>query len=291
MVVIAALGFVIVENALFNFSGLLEHLRIIVGPGSQGFRMYERGPAGQVRMLRDAIWQLGGAMSWPLFGIAIAGGAIAWRARVGAVRLLLLPLLSYYITFIAIVGYHYDRFFIGPVAILAVAGGWWLDRWLAGTRPAWNIKAALACCAFAYALSRVAALDAFMLFDSRYTIEQWLLQHAPGDARIAGAGQYLPRGGTLFWTAMPQDLDALATVQPDFVIVNPAYTRRWTATSKPGQFYEALSAGDSGYTLAFRYRTYLWWSPLQFEKRFSDAFDDPYSNLGKVNPTIEVYRR
>ena len=130
-----------------------------------------------------------------------------------------------------------------------------------------------------------------MIFDSRYAAEQWLLQHAPLDAHVAAAGSYLPRGGTLFWTPIAQDPEVLARVQPDFVIVNPAYTRRWSAASEPGRFYEALSRDGSEYKVVFRYRTELPWSPLRFERRFSEVFDDPFSNLGKVNPLIEIYGR
>jgi hypothetical protein len=291
MIAVAVAGLIVVENVIFNFSGFVEHLRIITGPGSQYFRMYEQSVAGQASMLRDALWQLGSAMSWPIFVLAVVAAIAAWRSGVITVRVLLLPLLSYYVTFIAVVGYHYDRFFIGPVIILAVALGWWLDRWLVAGRGNRLAKLAVVTVMFAYALSRVAALDALMLLDSRYTVEQWLLQHAAPDARVAAAGHYLPRGGTLFWTPVAQDADALARLGPDYVIVNPAYTQRWSSDSAPGKFYAALSSGASGYKLVFRYRTYLWWSPLRFEKRFAESFDDPFSNLGKVNPVIEVYGR
>jgi hypothetical protein len=290
MIALAIVGLVVFDNVLFNFSGFLEHLRIITGPGSQDFRMYDRTLSGQALMLRDALWQFGSAMSWPLFAMAAMATVSAWRARVTTVRLLLLPLLSYYITLVAVIGYHYDRFFIGPVIILAVATGWWLDTWLAPGRTARVLRLAVVSCAFAYALSRVAALDALMIFDSRYTVEQWLLHRAPPEAHIAAAGHYLPRGGTLFWTPIAQDPDVLATLQPDFVVVNSAFTQRWSPASTPGRFYDALSRG-SPYKVVLRYRTYLWWSPLQFERRFSDAADDPFSNLAKVNPLIEVYGR
>ena len=291
MAVVAIIGLLVFDNVLLNFQGFLEHLRIITGPGSQNFRMYDRTFSGQARMFRDALWQLGTAMSWPLFVVAIVASATAWRARITTVRLLLLPLLSYYVTFIAVVSYHYDRFFIGPIVVLAVAVGWWLDRWLDSGHHHRGLRIAAACCVFAYALARVAAFDALMIFDSRYAAEQWLLQHAPPDAHIAAAGNYLPRGGTLFWTPIPQDRDVLARVAPQFVIVNAAFTRRWNPSSGPGRFYDALSGADSTYRMVFSYRTKLLWSPLRLEKRFRDVVDDPFSNLSKVNPLVEIYGR
>lgn len=291
MIVLAIVGVLVFDNVFLNFSGFVEHLRIITGPGSQDFRMYDRTVAGQLRMLRDAGWQLGGAMSWPLFLAAVIGAVAAWRSHVTTVRLLLLPLLSYYVTFIAVVGYHYDRFFIGPVIILALAAGWWLDTWLAQAQSARRIRLVAVWCAFAYALSRVAALDGLMIFDSRYTVEQWLLQHAPPEAHIAAAGQYLPRGGRLFWTRLPQDPEALTRLAPDFVIVNVGTNRRWGRETEAGRFYDALSKEGSPYRLVLRHRTSLAWSPLRWEKRYADADEDPFTNLDKVNPLIEVYAR
>jgi hypothetical protein len=291
MAAVAVISLMVFDNVLLNTGGFVEHLRIITGPGSQNFRMYERTLGGQARMFRDALWQLGTAMTWPLFGVAVIASVAAWRARIATIRLLLLPLLSYYVTFIAVVGYHYDRFFIGMIVLLAVPVGWGLDRWVEYGRRYRGLRIAASCCLFAYAVARVAALDALMIFDSRYAAEQWLLQHAPPDAHIAAAGNYLPRGGTLFWTPIPQDRDVLASVAPQFVIVNAAFTRRWSPSSGPGRFYDALSGADSTYKMVFSYRTNLLWSPLRLEKRFRDVVDDPFSNLSKVNPLIEIYGR
>lgn len=292
MILLALAALLVLDNVVLNFAGFIEHLRVITGPGSQDFRMYDRTLGGHLSMLRDAVWQMGGVMSWPLFLAAVVATIGAWRARVTTVRLLLLPLLSYYVTFISVVGYHYDRFFLGPVIILAVATGWWFDAWLAPERKARTARVAVAGCAFAFAFTRVAALDALMMFDSRYGAEDWLLQHAPADARIAASGHYLPRGGRLFWTLLPQDPEALARVRPDFVIVNVGSNRRWGANSEPAQFYAALTHGGSPlYRLVFRSRTSLAWSPLQLEHRFADVEEDPHTNLDKVNPLIEIYAR
>ena len=102
-------------------------------------------------MLRDAVWQLASAMSGPIFAaaiVAVAAAVAAGRRGPATVRLLFLPLVSYYVTFIAVVGYHYDRFLMGPIIILAVAVGWWLDRWLGRDRPMRGLRIAATCCAF-----------------------------------------------------------------------------------------------------------------------------------------------
>ena len=49
-------------NVPFNLAGVVEHLRVIVGPGSQPYRMYPSSFFGYVELVRDSIWQLGNAM-------------------------------------------------------------------------------------------------------------------------------------------------------------------------------------------------------------------------------------
>jgi hypothetical protein len=113
-----------------------------------------------------------------VFVAAGAGIVVAWRARVTAIRLLLLPVVSYYATFIAVVGYHYDRFFLAPIVALCVAAGWGLDRWLAPSARWRGLRVTATAAAFVYALTRVAALDTMMARDSRSAAEAWLLPHA-----------------------------------------------------------------------------------------------------------------
>jgi hypothetical protein len=291
MIALAIVSLLAFDNVLFNFGGFLEHVRIITGPASQHFRMYDGTPVSYVAMVRDSVVQLGEAMSWPLFCSAAVATVMAWRAQVPAVRHLLLPLLSYYVTFIAVVGYQYDRFFLGPAVILAVAHGWWLDRWLEPHAAALALRRATALCAFAYALSRIVALDLLMARESRYVVEEWILTNVRDSAQLAGAGRYLPRGSRLFWKPVAQDRNELTAVKPDVLIVNAAFNRRSTPDSEPGRFYDDLLHGRTPYAVALRYRTHHWWSPLNLETRFTSIAEDPFSNLSKINPLIEVYRR
>jgi hypothetical protein len=288
---IAAAVILLGNNAVLNPAAFREHLRYITGPGSQDYRFYAPGVSGQLHLLADSARQLADAMSWPLFLAAAMATAAAWRARVTPIRLLLLPVVSYYVTFIAVVGYQYDRFFLGPIVVLSLAAGWGFDRWLAaGGR--WRVaRGLLTAAAFAYALLRVAGLDTMMARDSRYGAEQWLLPHADGGERLAGAGNYLPRHATLFWSPMALDPAELEAARPDFVIVNVGYATRQQPGSRRSDFYAALSEGRTSYRPVLSVRTRPWWSPLAFERRFSNPREDPSSNLSKINPLIEVYAR
>ena len=88
------------------------------------------------------------------------------------------------------------------------------------------------------------------------------------------------------------DRTVLAEQQPTLVILNPAYSARGADEAAPrSEFYSALADGTAGYRRVLSYRTHLWFSPLEWEPRFNGRNEDQFSNVTKVNPTIEVYER
>jgi hypothetical protein len=290
---VCTLALLLLFNVPFNLAGVVEHLRLIAGPGSQPFRMYPSTAAGYVELVRDSIWQIGSAMSWPMFGFALAGVVTAVRNKSVLVCRLLVSAASYYLTFIAIVMYHYDRFFIGICLVLAIAAGMWLDRF---TRAGVSLRRLRLTCvwlALLYGASRVVSLDALMLDDSRYHVERWLVPRIGPDTRIAAEGSsiYLPRQSLLLWTRIDADLTALREMQPQFLILNAGYRTRVSPDAGPNQYYRALADGSSHYRQVLSYRTQLRFSPLRWETRFNGPGEDPFSNVTKVNPTIEVYER
>jgi dolichyl-phosphate-mannose-protein mannosyltransferase len=280
-------------NVPLNPGGVRDHLRLIVGPGSEPYRMYPRTPAGHARMFVEALRQLAHIVSWPMFAIGVWATVQAVRAGIGAVRRLLLPALSYYLTFIAVVMYPYDRFFLGICIPLAVATGWWLDRWTRQGVPHRALRVVIVAVAVGYAAARVVALDAITILDSRYFVERWLVARAGPETTIAAEGPslYLPRPARVLWARVGQDLNALEMLHPDFVVVNPGYGQRGLAGESRNPFYEALEDGSAHYRRVLRYRTWLPYSPLRWEPRFNSVAEDPFSNVTKVNPLIDVYER
>lgn len=284
----------ILFNVPFNLTGVREHFRLIVGPSSAPFRMYRSTPAGYFHMLSDSVWQMGSAMSWPIFVIGIIGTADAIRSQRVLVTRLLLFAVSYFLTFIVIVMYHYDRFFIGICLAFAVAAGAWLDRWTGVGKPYRRLRLTLAGLAIAYGAARIVSLDVMMLRDSRYFVEQWIIDRIGPGTRIAAEGMplYLPRQAILLWGPVSPDRTALAEQKPTFVMLNPAYSARGADEgAPPSEFYSSLADGSAGYRRVLSYRTRLWFSPLQWEPRFNGRNEDQFSNVTKVNPTIEVYER
>jgi hypothetical protein len=293
MAALAAGGLVLLYNIPFNPSGFAEHVRIITGPGSQNYRMYPGTPSGQVRLLGSTLWELGQAMGWPMFAASVCGVLAAFRGGSGPIRWLILPVVSYYTTLIAVVGYHYDRFFLGTIVVLGIAAGSWIDRWTREGVPMRTLRMAAVALAVVYGGGRVLALDALMLKDSRYAVENWLVEHAAPHERIAAVGfsVYLPRASKVFWNRIDETVEALEAEKPHFVIINTAYSQRGEPGSRARALYDSLSSGRAGYERVLQYRTRLRWSPLNWERRFSRELEDEFSNLTKVNPPIEVFRR
>ena len=126
----AVLAFVLVFNLAFNYDGFVAHMQTILGPARLEPR-YDRTFIGHVLMGRDAAWQLGRSMGWPAFALCFGGVVLAFRSARNRTQWFLLPAVSYYLSFISVIMYHYDRFFLGIAVILGVYGGGALAR-LAG---------------------------------------------------------------------------------------------------------------------------------------------------------------
>ena len=106
---VSVLTFVLVHNLVFNYEGFVTHLQIILGHTS--YPGYDRSLGGHLLMARDAVWQLGWSMGWPALAVCLSGVAVAFRSPRSQTRWFLLPVASYYLSFISVIMYHFDRFF------------------------------------------------------------------------------------------------------------------------------------------------------------------------------------
>ena len=124
---------------------------------------------------------------------------LAWRRPQTrrAALLLTLPAASYYLTFIAVVGYNYDRFLLPVFFVLSLGAGLALDWWVSF---GWSraLHRALAGAVLLYSLVYVAEIDVLMLRDSRYTLERYF-------AGVVHAGESV---GYVFPTLYNPRLDA-----------------------------------------------------------------------------------
>ena len=290
----ALVAFALIHNWVFNWHGFVEHVRVVGGLGRAYGGMFPPTVVGQLQMLWAACVQTGSTLGWPLFALCLAGIAFeVWNGRGLRAAWLLLPGISYYVFFIAVVGYHYDRFFMPIVAILALFGGGVTAAILQGGTglKAQRVRRVMVAACFGCSLLQAVSIDALMLTDARYDAERWMREHI-GPRQVVGFGgmaEYLPRLYTVNWARIPR-AEHLDSVRPDFFVANPEFYLRHAPGTTEAQLYGAVQ-DTSRYVRVYRYKARHWWNPLMRLKLFSDAEQDSFTNLDKINPTIEIYRR
>ena len=184
-----ALPFILIHNVLFDPSGFWRHVKMIVGPGSEGWREFSAGAMGQLHLLCETVLRVMGA--WTPAGLALVViGLVVTLKRKGERRgrlALLVPVISYHVSFLAVVGYVYPRFVLPMMLVLALFAGaavaWlWQRKW--GKVPG----AAVAIALMAWVGLAGLSVDYVMATYSRYDAQMWLEQKVPGEARVSYLG-------------------------------------------------------------------------------------------------------
>lgn len=292
-IVTGVLLFAAAHNLPFNWTGFRDHVDTITGGASEDYRMVDgASPAGHAWLLVRTVEQVAWAHTWPGALLAGIGIILAVRSPAGRRRLLpfLLPAVSYYLTFIAVVGYAYDRFMIPIGVVLAVLAGVALDRlWPAGG-PRWRTVAVAALLAFM--TLRTGSINLLMAADSRYEVRHWMRQQIPADTRIAVIENWelLPNLEDFSPFFLQYPVDYLDDFRPPVVVVSDNYRRRYLPGERHAEWYEALVSGRAGYRVVLRHRADVPLAILARERQFRDP-DPSFSALHKVNPEITVLFR
>jgi hypothetical protein len=288
--------FAICHNLLFNPGGFMDHVRYITGPGSRLYQVYPPTIAGHLELLRTTIRLIEVSMGWPLFVAGVSGLALAIatpKQRLMAIWLVA-PTVSYYLGFINVILYNYDRFVLPMCFVLAIFGGLAFDRLLSSRRARiWGVAAATA--AFAYTLLYAGTVDVLMIADSRYAVESWMRAHVGRNDRVGVSGlhEYLPRLDAFH-------LEEIATVaelrqeHPEYVVLNADYARAVPVETPWGEMIAALQHHTAGYRRVGRFRRASpWpWLPAGHPDLVGSREDTVvFSTLRNINPTIEVFQR
>jgi hypothetical protein len=286
-------------NLLFNWQGFMAHVALITGSASRDFRLFPATLEGHWGLLVQSLANLAFCLGPGATLVCLAGllTLLVRAQRQPAVRgplaFLLLPAASYYLTFIAVVLYSYDRFLL-PIALLATfcGGGLLAEGWAwAGWRG--RLARLATVFVFVHGLGRALSLDVLMVHDARYAAEAWLRAHVAPDADVAGVGSLpqLPRLDGLRWRIVPPAVAALSAAPADFLVVNADLARRSRAGSGRASFYARLEGGSLGYREVRRWRTRRPWLLFDTERLQGGAFGPVLSNLERVNPEIVLYAR
>jgi 4-amino-4-deoxy-L-arabinose transferase-like glycosyltransferase len=288
----------VVDNVTFNAAGLRHHVALIVGPMSAHYRMYDRTWIGEARMIRDAAIQVPWCLGWLPTLAALGGVWLTVRRRDWTTAAIVgVPLVSWYVCFIAVIAYDYDRFFLGICLGLALLAGIGLDWLVEHLRPRVAGVAAVAT-VLAVGVLTGASVPILMHADTRYVVERWLAEHRRPDTVVAFTGlrEYLPRllpPGPVEIGATPQ---SLAAVRPHLLVTNWHFSVRSRSQATNWRFYEALEQEELGYRRVLRLRrtpwTLLGWiDGVSFGGRLTAEELTPATNLNKISPEIRVYAR
>ena len=294
---VAAALFMACHNLAFNYDGFLKHVHYITGGGSEDYRMFAPGLAGRVQLLKLTASLDQASWGWPLLVLSLAGFVLACsrrETRRPTVSLMVL-VVAYYVGFIDVILYNYDRFLLPVCAVQALFVGVAIDRAL--NLPVWGrwLGTLAVSGAFAYTLLYASTVDVLMLRDSRYTVEDWLGRHVRSDEVVATMFPMVnrPRLDAVHWIDVAS-IDDLRRNMPAFYIVNVDYARAADPQSQPGQLVRELRDGSLGYSLEVRYRSpNPWpWLPGADRDLVGPRLDTNVSSMLRyINPTMEVFRR
>jgi len=282
----AVTAFLLIQNVLFNWTGFLSHMRLIFGVGEQGYQMVAASAAGQVRLLVLTVRELAFCLTWPLLLVCAGGIYLALRERPRNPALLALPVfgLSYYVFYIAVIRYNYDRFNLPLCVLLSFFGGKALSDALARL-PA-RLPKLLAAAGFAFAFVCASSVDLVMLMDGRYYVERWMKQYIPADAKISVPEplEYLPRLENYNYHFLAPHLPEFREKpKPEYIIFSTIHSQPHTPDTPESRFFSTFRMQPPKYRLVLKHRTRFPWLPLDF--------GSVPSNLNKINPEILIYKK
>jgi len=294
-VVTAAVLFAASHNFLFNFGGFVAHVRLIVGPASESYRVFESNAAGRWALFRLTIYLIRVSTGWPLFLVGTAGTALALMSP-GVRRVsiwLIAPVVSYYLGFINVILYNYDRFVLPVCFVLAIFGGFAIDAVLTRSRGSRWVLAVVAA-SFVYTFFYASTVDVLMVGDSRYEVRRWMTANIASNdlIGISENPELLPRLEG-FRAKNISSIAELRNARPRYFILNSDYAR----AAEPGAWGDLLRGLEQG-TLEYHVRSRFrrpspWpWLPGAHPDLVGRREEVVvFSVLRDINPLIEVFER
>jgi hypothetical protein len=283
--------YLLLLGVLWNWEGVADHFRMIVeGPGP--FRMFPRTLPGTIDMLLTTLTVLAATLGPVTLVFTAAGLAVAFAnpSRYRELLVLLALPASYIVTFVAIVGYVYDRFLVGFAPVMALFAALGLDAAVGLVRHP-RLRKAMTAIVLALALLPSIALNWRIVSDSRLQAEQWMVANLRDDPFILGVGTrtYLPNlypyRHALVVDASPADLRER---QPDVVILNEQWRTRAGVLDRHDV---PQMLRDAGYQEVFAAGGPLGEPGWMKLARFGTKMHPAFSNLEKIDPPLQVWRK
>jgi hypothetical protein len=285
----ALVTFAVGNNLVLNPRGFVTHFNFVTAQYYEP--SFEAGIAGRAALSGFVARQIAESLSWPSTIAAVWGLVVALRDP--ALRFAgwtLVPVVSYWLVFLNVIRYSFDRFLLPVCVVAAIFAGFAFARFLA-TGQWW--RRATAAGALSFTVLYALPVDMMMVSDARYTAERWVnSRKSPGD-RIGMLGfkymPLLPRGSYQVLVTLSE----LRWFKPTYVMVNADYTRRRPVTTTERAALAALDAGELGYRRLFSERSSVpWdWMPGMHPSLLGDRTGPSFSNLEHINPRMEIFVR
>lgn len=289
--------FAIAHNLVFNVSGFQEHVRYLVGPGSAEYQVYDATASGRWQLLVLTVRLIQQSLGWPFMTAAAAGVvlALARPASRRAALWLLVPVVSYYFSFINVILYNYDRFVLPLCCLAALFAGLGLEFMATLRAIPIGFRRTAVAAAFAYTLLYTATIDWLMIGDGRYVAEAWLASRVRDGDLVAStfSAEYLPRLDRFRHDEI-RSIEGLVEKQPAFYVLNADYGRTVAADSPTAGLITGLRDGTLGYDRAFAFRRDSpWpWLPGGHHDLVGPRRETRVATVMRnINPTIEIYER
>lgn len=286
----AALLFGVFGEVIFNPQRFAVHIKLLRGPMSENYQDYEDTAEGHQMLLSLFVKQVAFVLDPLLALVCVAGvGITAWRAvrrRADQEDLLLgcvfFLLVSYYVTFLNLILFSYDRYLLPVAVILAFFGGRALGLLTRPGVPWLRLRQAAVAAGFVYALLYASSVDARLLADSRYYVEEWIQQNAPQPLSVAAVGRkkHIPRFPWIPWEKVLRSKTRILQAQhPQFLTVTVSDLRR----PEEVEIYQRLTRGELGYRLVLLYQGRPLYDLLDI--------DEVGSSQRFINPQMAVFQR
>ncbi|HZF08481.1 MAG TPA: glycosyltransferase family 39 protein [Thermoanaerobaculia bacterium] len=298
----SAVLFAVFQNLFWNLERFQIHVRQLLGPMSEGYRDFPDTWDGHLALLQLFLRQIVFALNPALTAACVAGllltvyqAVIRKEARdrqeVFLLGSLFLLVVSYYVTFLNLILFTYDRYVLPVALLLAFFGGKTLGTLLAPRAPG-NLRprrpvlrwAAVALVALVgiYSVLYASSVDFRLLADSRYFVESWLEQRGvkPEQVLAVGRPHHVPRFERLPWeNVLRSHGRALLEREPEYVTINLTDIRR----PAEAEMVERLGSGELGYRKVLDHQS----------RPFLDflSADDVGSSQRFIDPEMAVFAR
>jgi hypothetical protein len=198
--------------------------------------------------------------------------------------------LGYFVTFLGVVGYVYDRFLLAAVpfvVLLAVRGIEWALEHVRNTSWQGAARALI----LAACLYPAVATNARLAWDSRFGVESWMRENLTQDPSVLAVGSalYLPNLYPYQHRVVPSaSIREILSWDADVLVLNEDWLER---PGQPSDETIGRELGGAGYRKAYATGRTLPPGGLGGLLASGLTIDPLYSNIAKTSPPISIWVR